>query len=33
MWSYLRVPKGGVFIDVGAHIGKYNNLYGQGDRR
>jgi FkbM family methyltransferase len=23
MWSYLRVPKGGVFIDVGAHIGKY----------
>jgi len=23
MWSYLRVSKGGVFIDVGAHIGKY----------
>jgi hypothetical protein len=23
MWRYLRLPRGGVFIDVGAHIGKY----------
>jgi FkbM family methyltransferase len=23
MWKYLKIPKGGVFIDVGAHIGKY----------
>jgi len=23
MWKYLKVPRGGVFIDVGAHIGKY----------
>jgi FkbM family methyltransferase len=23
MWKYLKVPRGGVFVDVGAHVGKY----------
>ena len=23
MWRYLKVPRGGVFVDVGAHVGKY----------
>lgn len=23
VWEYMKLPRGGVFIDVGAHIGKY----------
>lgn len=22
-WDYLKIPEGGVFVDVGAHIGRY----------
>ncbi len=33
MWSYLKIPPDGVFIDVGAHVGKYSIALGRRLRR